>query len=567
MVRISRTWSRLAGGRLFLSRRSWWTAFDAERMGIGLCIMTIGLSAPAHATLWGVRWGHSGIRWVGGTPGWAVALSLTGLWLLGAWVFGGLLGRRIAEPVEPRSWFRLVRAAVVGIPGLGLGSIPLWRHAARCRPDWAYTGLAGKRHGAMGNRVRPDRIRSPLDSGQIPLLVWVAGLVVLTLGVVWLAAPSNPVPSKRIILFTVAAGLHGLGLLGTVLHVRALRRRGGCRVHYLFAAFWLLPQPLSLVALVPVALDPNRSREKTLAWAAYASHNRPDSLSRWRNLKRSVRSSRRASSWWVRWLPSAGERPQLEPTSVDRQLLRLGGVKQSLLLIDGMALGWIALQTDEHAVALQWVGPLFWFLLAIAGGGFALVAGGIVSAWFGEPPRPLGELRQVWSGTVASGILDLGIAVGGTLATGDHANAGRYLVSGALGAMSVLTIVLALQIPLAARSSGGFDLSLWWCAPFVGLIVVAGLVVDSPVAAVGLLFVALSTPTWHWLLYRAARSRFENSLRRGESEPSDHDPGTRRTVLVAGATLALPLGGLAVPLWLRARDRRNRRDFLARNSA
>jgi len=555
LLRIYRRWSELSGARSFAVKRSWWGALDGESMGLGLAAMVVALTAPVEASLFDFGWTYTGVRWIGRLPGSVVLASLLAMWMLGALSFGRLVGRRLREAVRPRPWLLVVRPLVAGFPGLGIGSLPLWRHLANERPTWAYRVDLDDERRSIGWHPGSGRVRVLLFAGQGALTPWLTGFGALCLAILWLSVPGTLGASRRITLFAVAAALHAVGLTGTVLYVRSLRRKGVSWVSFLFVCFWLLPQPLALGGLGPVWLDLRLLRGETLSWAAYAQHNQAGRLTRWSRLEGTVGRSWRASPWWLRWSRPAGRRLQMEPTSTDRALLRLGGAKQSLLLIDGVAAGWIAVIVGDAEPVPLWLGPLVLSLLAAVGGGFLIVLGSHLAAALRivGAPRPLGRLRQTWSGAIAVGILDLGIAVGATLAVGDARNAGITLVYGATFAMVVLAFGMVLQVPLVVGGVRGFDLALSWVGVFMGLMVVGGLVAAVPVAASILVGLALMTPLWHGVFYRTARSHLGRCL--GQALPAEGGSSTEGPLLAARVIMAVPFGGLAVPWWLRLRDR------------
>jgi len=556
LLRIYQRWSGLSGARSFAVKRSWWEASDGESMGLGLAAMVVALTAPVEASLLGAGWDFTPFRWIGRLPGSVVSIAVAGAWIVGTLSLGRLVGRRLHEPVRPRAWLRVIRPLVAGFPGLGIGSFPLWRYLATGHPPWAYRVDLDEGSWPIGRRPSSGQDWLPAFSGRSALVHWLIGFVSLGLAIIWVSVPGDLTAPRRTTLITVAVALHAVGLVGTTFYVRSLRRRGASWLSFLFVGCWLLPQPLTLGAFAPLGLDLRRLREETLSWAAYARHNQSGRLTRWSRLEGAVRSSWRATPWWLRWSRSVGRRLQMEPTSADRGLLRLGGAKQSLLLIDGVAAGWIAVIVGVAEPVPLWLGPLVLSLLAAAGGGFLIVLGSHVATALRmvEAPRPLGRLRQTWSGAIALGVVDLGIVVGATLAAGDGRKAGITLVYGGAFAMMVLAFGMVLQVPLVIAGAKGIDLALSWCGVFLGLMVVGGLVAVVPAAALTFVGVALLTPLWHGIFYRMARSRLRRCL--GQAVAAEGSPSAESTLLAARVIMALPFGGLAVPWWLRLRDRR-----------
>jgi hypothetical protein len=530
---------------------------------MGLACLVIAFGAPVEAALWGVEWGGVFTRWIGMLPGSLIAACLGGTWLVGAWLCDHLVGRRIHETLEPWPWFRSARALVAGFPGLGFASLPLWGRLATQHVPWAYSprsaGQTGPQIGPMPERVAPPGPGAFSFFERSALLFWIGGIAVLLLAVTWLAAPPEPGALRRSILYAVAAMLHLLGFIGSIAYSRALRRRGGARRLGLVTACWVLPLPLSLAAFTPLVFDPSRARSETLVWAAHARRNQTQRLRRWAALEQSVRKAWRTSPWWIRWALPAGRPPRLQPTATDRQLLRLAGVKLSLALADGIALGWIALRAGGPDLGRQvWTALLALFIAAGAGIGILIaVLGHLAGAvHLLEPPRPLGGQRQAWSAAAAVGAVGLGALVGAALGRGDPREAGVLLVYGALAFTVVLGFGLFLHIPFVAGGSHGFNLALSWCGLFLVLMVVGGCVERLPGAATGLLLMALAAPLWHSLFFLMTRRRLESCLDLQTATLPAVASGKTRQALAVKLTAALPLGGLAVPWWLRLRDRR-----------
>lgn len=559
LVKIFRTWARRSGALSSVSSRRWWGASDGETMGLGLAGLVLVLSAPMESALWGVAWGGDFTRWVGRLSGLWIAFCLGAVWFLGAWLCDGLFGRRIHETLEPRPWFRIARALVAGFPGLGFASLPLWDPMARRQNPWAYSGHSAGRSEPMGERIASPGSRAFSVFEQSALVVWVGGFALLLLAVTWLSVVPTPGPLRPGVRYAVAAMLHGLGFVGSVAYSRALRRRGGSRRLMLFAGFWVLPLPFCLGAFTPLVLDPSRVRAETLTWAAHVRRKQVGCLGRWAALEQSIRSVWRTSPWWARWTLPVGRPAGSQPTAADRQLLRLGGVKICLLLLDGVAAGWITLWAGGLDLGRwPWTGLLVLLIASGAGAGILIAISGHLAGALRllEPSRPLGGQRQAWSGAAAVGAVCLGALVGSAAGRGDTRAAGVLLVYGGVAFMVVLGLGLFLHIPFVTGGSEGLRLALVWCGLFLALVVVGGVVASLPGAATGFLTIALTVPLWHGLFFLVTRSRLEGCLDLTSAAVPTARGGEVREALAVQLTVALPLGGLAVPWWLRLRDRR-----------
>ncbi len=523
-------------------------------MGLGLSALVVSLSAPVEATLWGVEWERLGLRSaVARVPGPLLVTALVFAWVLGARLFGRALDRRLDEPAEPRLWFRSLRALVVGFPGLGVGSLPLWRRLAARRSPWAYRQEPGSEPGGTKGRGFRARVLAWFDPPeQRAFGIWLFGIASLLLAMVWLAAPRDPDLTRRLILTSVAGSLHVLGFCGTLAYLLADRPRGASRARLLFVVCWVLPLPFGLGAFGALMLDPMRKREETLTWTAYARVNQPGRLPRWAELERSMSAAWRSSPVWVRWSRPLGRTSRPELTTLDRRLLFLGAVKVSLLLADGTALGWLLLRLGGPDLGLlPAAGWVLGTVAVVVGGGLTVVLGGFLAGALRliQAPRPLGGLRRLWNGSGAVGSLGCGLLVGAALARGDRHEAGVILICGALLVVLVLGFGMILQVPFAVAGRRGFDLRVAWPLTCLALIVVGGLVAIQPSVAVGFVLVALASPLVHGLFWLMSRPELARSLDPGGDEPT-------RLPRWVDCTAALPLGGLVVAWWYRLRDHR-----------
>ena len=548
---VFRTWGRLFGAPSVAARRNWWTASDGETMGLGLACLALVASIPLEATLWGVDWNAIGLRRVGRLPASAMVTLFGGTWLLNAVHFDRLLGQRLLEPPEKRIGLRLVRSLIAGFPGLGLTSIPVWRSLAARRPAWAYGSGSGGAERLVW--LRSERSPAPLVLGDATVVLWLVGLASLLLSSVWLAAPEVPRPGRRAGLLAAAAALHGAGLLGALAEARTLHRRGMPGARYLGAVCWLLPLPLTFGAFLSLGFDRGSLRQESLTWAAFARRGQPGRLGHWSGLQRSLRTAWEASPWWRRWKLPLGERRTPPLPSTDRDLLAACRVKLGLLLGDGLLLGWLL----QHAgLDLERPRSLGCMLLIVVGG---LLVGALVfvgrnlaaMARLASEPRPLGRHRQAWFGAVALAAVVLGLLVGSALAAGRQREAGLVLTFGVTAAQLFLGFGFMVTTALAPWNPAGAGAGLRWCGVLCGLMLAGGCVAVFPRAAGALLAMVFAMPLWHLLFFLAVKSRLARRFESGdggERVDGSLPKGGRLQVL---ATALLPLGGLAVPSWLR----------------
>lgn len=527
-------------------------------MGLGLSCLVLALSAPVEATLWGLDWDPIGLRRIERLPGSVIATTLMGIWIFGAWFFNRLLRRRVFEPKEPRSWFRVLRAVAAGFPGLGFCSLPLWKRLAAGHPGWGYRARPIQELDSLSARMPSRSLSVSGFSEQSVPAIWLGGLAVLLVSAVWLAAPLHPDLPRRIALLTVAAGSHALGLVGALTYVRALRRRGCSWMHLLLASSWLLPLPLAFAAFASVGLEPDRARNETLSWTAYARHKQTGRLSGWAELERSVRSAWEASPWWDRWARPVGRRPKTKLATVDSELLNRSRVKLALLLADGTAAGWVASRSGVLDLGRPpWLGCLILCLVLAGATGTLFAAGRYVAAAarLTAEPRPLGSQRQAWYGTMALAGLGLGLVVGSALGRGAHQEAGLAFLYGLTAAVMVGGLGFILKAPFVAWGSEDFGPSLVWYGILFVLMVCGGLVSAIPAVAAAFVLVVLCSPVWNGLFFALARQHLRRCYEAADAGSGDRPPVSPRALLAIEATALLPFGALAVPWWLRLRDR------------
>lgn len=555
LIGVYQTWDRLVAGRTFASRRAWWSALQDEGIGLGLACFAVAASAPMEATVWGLDWDPLGLRHVGRLPGAVVAGVLLGVWLASAVYFDGLLRVRVDGTGRPGAAFRTVRSLIAGFPGLGLTSIGLWRFLAVRRPRWAYgsPGPSSRRRA----RSRKAELLLPQPVGRTAFFLWLAGLGAFFLAVVWLAAPQEPDPRRRVSLVACSAALHGFGLIGTVAFTQTLERRGSARRHYLWAGAWLLPLPVGLAAFAPLAFDLRSRRQETLVWTAHALRGQATRLTPWDQMERSLRRAWSESRWWRRWRRPLGRRRNQGLAGVDRSLLGACRVKLALLLGDGLLLGWLL---DHGGVALgrpPWIGCV---TLVVVGGALAglltvLVGNLLAVLRLARAPAALGTYRQIWYVVVGLATLGVSLLAGSTLAGGQHRESGLLLTYSATLAQLWVGFSLILRSAFAPWSAEGAGAGLRWCAVCMAVMIAGACVAASPIAAAVLLASVFAMPLWHGLFFVSVRPLFDRCFEPGRSGSGTFARLTDRArtrVLAAGL---LPLGGLAVASWLRLRQR------------
>lgn len=541
LTRAFRGWRHRAG-RLSLDRRAWWEHADGETMAFGAACFTLVSCIPIEATLWGTDWGPAVLRTVDRVPGEAVLGSLAVLWMAGAWIFDGLLLRRLAEPCRPCLAYRLTRAVVIGFPGFGLLSLLFWRRIATESWPVAYPRERARRRSSPPRT--PIRLlpASTEWSGRAAMPLWICGFLAFLVGLLWLAAPREPTAGRRVGLMAAATGLHLIGLAGSWISVTNSPGQGDTKRLRLWALFWLLPLPLSFGALIPMGLEARGGRSSTLVWHAFARRGQETQLDTWAGLERSIRRSWRAEAWWRRWRRPIGYRIAPACSAGDRRLLTAGRIHLATLPCDALLLAWSLHRTGHERIGQAVSGGALFVCSAALLVGVVVFSGRLAATVLrvAPEPSPCGLHRQIWFGSLGIAGGGIGCVAGSTYSLGRHHEAMMLLVLGTALVQVFIGLGLMLRsvfMPWYPESAGaGFG---WWGVLALFMFAVASTAPILPVAATlfalsghGAALASMRTYV-HW------RRAFERSR------------VSRWSDAAALVMALLPLGGLAAPLWLR----------------
>lgn len=553
---IYRVWQRWT--RRIPARISWWGEADAVTSTYRLAALLALAWLPMDEALWSIRWFPPAEALAPHPPRAAVAvLCGLALWLINAVLLHGYLEKAMPSPLPCRPWVKALRLGVSGVPLLGLAVLPLWRWLVDRQPGWAFR--------PPGHRVvplAPGRLPLPVLGSQarwiesVGPMIWLLAVNFLAVGAAatWWAAPLGRdllVPS--IIVHLLLAGAVAFCLRQYLLQPAIPVSRRVLAPLILLLVLTPLPYLVFLGFLLLDRVRPETGPATTLVHEALFKRSQAARLPLWLRLVDAVQPKTR------RDLPV--EPPGLR---LEHGLLRLYDLKTLVLGLDAGVLGWgllrltarwpeVAARIDEIIERIAWI--LLWL------GGLAALVAAVHYLWAVlRLPGPLRFLdRHPYASYLARSQIAfaIGIDTGRCLATGTrppgYLKVVLFLSLIILG-FRIIAAGLAGRTPLGWRRFADFALMP---LPVVALGAIRAYVVrqESPTAALDrsaliwmvfslLLGVALARTLLPWL---TRPDPPEGLVARGT-------PARLRLRLAALVLpTVLPLGGVAVPLWIHLR--------------
>jgi hypothetical protein len=471
-----------------------------------------------------------------------------------------------------RTWVKGLRFALGGLPLVGLAVIPAWQTLSSTRPSWAFrrsrpsllleTEEPIKSFAPCFRWARGWMQRVPDAPRFLFLWLWAVNLIVVRLGTSRLSADDLLRPEGRV---AVSILLHLIGFAATASWLlfgpprNALPRYRTAA--WISASTWLLPFPFPLLSL-PAFAASQFGRLQTAGALAAATED-PAPSPEWTLLLERLRRHARQLSWRRR--PWGLELPPRAGLGQQR-FLALCRWKTFLLLFDGLLFTLLAGLLTRHtglpiALAISVFLVVITIFLLMAGlAGLAirrisLLRRLVRTGQFedDDDPHPFGR-----SLTVTSGALIAGITLGVGIVAGNH-----FLFAFALFTLGLIGTVLMVppehKIGNVGPSLGQFSrrLLVRFCPLLLffllGLFALGGKGQSSALISLfisaSLLSPAFALATGllgHARLLRPFKVRhlFSSLL-----------PFRARLVLAALLlTLAIPLGGLAIPIWIWTRQ-------------
>lgn len=542
---LAKRWRRSAWDYRGMAR---WQSFDESFWTSALAVGLLIVTGYFDLSVW---WGLSPpplflIGELGGTPGENVLLVL--LLLTNVWVFDRLLAAKVPAGLSEASWLRWARGAAVAIPLAGLAVIPFWQWLVRNRPSWAFSSrpegpplrLEGRlpaRFGIASGWMRIDaRLRS-WSQYLLPKAVWLVACQLTPLfSGLSLIQGHGPGTARTVNILLHLAGA-ALAWAHTILRSRDLQMTGRrARFFRLLPLALLLPVPFSLVPALTWFLGSEPEREdKGVVQALY-----------------SYRAPRR--------LPFAPVRgPRMGEIAGRREASRMwaSGIKVALLGLESAVLAWIAASFGSPLLPLETYGGLWMSLVALATlPGLFLFFAGAVSRTSRRWPRFNFLADHPYAAFLF--FVPLALMLGllaGTLAGSNGGQSGQrlHLLLALFGLGGILTTLLVLIWDfLLALSFGVPDRPLTGkaiCVSVSGaLLLLALLPIETFFGSLCAGIAILSL-----LGGLAVASRGLAPFRFRDLEDPRVPARLRGWLWFLTLTAVLPLGGLAVPVWIRMR--------------
>lgn len=522
------------------------------------------------------------------------ALTLLALLaLINAWLLDGHLDRRTPRPATVRPWVRRLRLLACSLPLVGRYALPGWRWLLARRPRWAFreppsavildADSAGDEVDELRWRLTSklsaigDRLHRRLTTQTGLGLLAVANAVALVL-LVFGTASATPTSGQRLTIAMLAIPFHLLAFGDVLMHqVAEARRQGavswGFVPHALLALLWLAPVPyLALAGLAPLFLhwlvtEGTSPAESTLVQRAFAQRREGAGLPSGLTLEEAVRRGWQGITGRERWRqPASTLTPSAEQTRTDERLQWLYRVRSILLAFDAMAVWWLVLNFAPPA----WH-PVARSSLAVAAEIAALLCllGVMVMIVYLARLvlRNLGPLavldRHPYAQYLAASQLSLatGLWLGPPLFDGDRAEIAAILsVIGTLGLLAAFSVfVLGIWLPGGERSEKPYH-GLLALLGFLAIAMAGQTLRQDPSYAQGvmtfLMALTWSSPLWGLVLYRRLLPWLLRPFRPEQGLSRELPVRRRWAVLLLTFSVALPLGGVMIPLWIYVRHRR-----------
>lgn len=544
-ARLKGIWSRWPRYRWDYQGRSRWEGWRAERfLGLGIA-GALGAATFLELALMVNKAGpwFALISDLGFYPAGRILiclLTVINAWILDRWISSHTRGDR-----RLHLWVRILRPLMVGVPILGLATVPAWRWMDRTHPAWAFQRarpeagvdlfLPSMPHPLLPCQAVAERWVRTRGQRLAWLTIWLIACQISPFlgGVSWLTGSGPLGPLQRKVLLVACAALHLTAVLCGVLYGRSQAHPSATRLRVLP---WLLLLPglgmLSIAVLHPASFHP---REEGL-------------------LVQAVHDRRKV------------ERMPVDPIldsargAGDAELHKLAffRLKALLLVLDAATLSWFAARLAGWNLGSVFTGSKNGavFLAVLALPGLLLATAALAARWVDRWPA-LRELERHPYGrylALVPVVLSSGLVVGSLLAYGHTNSAGLFLT--AIGYAFLLLFVISVPLSALVGSPVHSDSTvvLWFLFCFEVVLLGELLRIEgvgsslaekmevvfllTPVLNLGL-FLALG----RWLLrpFKLRHLADRRLLRRDRA-------------VLAGVTLtaALPLGGLFIPFWIYA---------------
>lgn len=561
---VARGWTKAHRATLMAST-AWqdnWKPTDASFL---LAIFITLTLAVLEIVVWGqVEVLEKAMPWrlesLGAIPGTAMLATLLALWLVNGWLVDRTIERACRRRAASR-WERALRFAKGGVPLFGLYVIPEWHLPSDGRDEMASSPggprldlRARPRKAEEGHRI-PRWGRSIEGSILAAAWLFVPNVLFLFFAAAWIAAPRSASPWW----------LGGAILAGHVFSFWAIRSYvtgqtewrpgdgGGRQLAAFLPWVWLLPMPVPFVCLLWVlSWNYRGGASKALTYRIYLRRSSLSQVPAWEALQERLALRREQRRWQWPWtrrnLNGGGGEEEQRRTSLYR-------LKTLVLALDGVFLGLAAVRLEQRFPAA--VGDArVWltygaFTLAVVGFLTALVIGlglriesrdtvSVIAGYVGL--TSLSWLAGLWNGIY----MEQGRC---------HEIGALIMVTAQLGVVVGCFWLIAnlLWRKLWPGSPSPGDTLLWIGLIFAVCLLGIGLmtVPQGAVLAAHIRTAALLSPVWNLGIALLFLNDFLRPFRLREALALR--PRWKMAVLLL--TLAAPLGGLFIPLWIWARHR------------
>ncbi len=480
---------------------------------------------------------------------------------------GVLVERYLARRTPPRMALRPGARLALWI----LGSLPLASFFMLPLARRWMDGTSARILRPVAARLDPDAPPAPLPrnspwhwayvSGAFGIWLAVTGVLLPLAGCFWLA-----VGGERKAILAACAALHLAQAGCLAIYARSDLRFTHPSRRYLRLAPWLclLPQPAPFFAMVPMLwAGAEGPRQKTLIWSVYARAGSVRQHSQWLDLRLALRQQWQAGSWIEKCtLPQGLEIPQREGKA---EAARRTWIRAKTLLLPvevSLAIGWLVAfagsgpESPYDPIRDPLLRP--WLLatdLLAALGVLQAAAGSLAHLLRLRPPALLGPPAAGLYLFITQAALAFGLLAGPLAIHGEFGVLAKLTVVCAILTTAVSFLLMALLSLPASRPGVLADSILWPLSPLLlimpplALALLPGqawIVISVLILLILSSDVLLGLRYLPWILHPfTLHHLFDRQL-----------GWAFRVSLALRALIALlPLGGLALPIWIWARRR------------
>jgi len=486
-----------------------------------------------------------------------IALGLLAL----APVSGVLLQRYIAyrtpARLELRPKARLALWLLGSLPLAIFFLIPIARRWMDNASTWALQPVVVRLElDAPPSSLPRDSLRHwSFISGMFGLWLAVTGVLLPVAGCCWLAAAY-----ERPTILAACAVLH-LGQAGClVIYARSDLHFTHQSRRYLRLAPWvcLLPQPAGLFAMTRMLWEgTDGPRQKTLTWSAYAQTSTVRRHSQWLDLRLALQQRWQAGSWIERWIRPKGLEIPLRDGRAEAERRTWMRFKALMLPVEAsLAIGYLAALTGSgpepkyDPIRDPALRPWLLVTSLLATLGFLQAAAGFLTRLLRLPPAVLGPPTVGLYLFITQAALAFGLLAGPLAA---HGRFGDLVLLTALTGLlaAASSYLLRILSRLFSSQTAGLSDSIIWplCLNGVGTLPLpfAMFPEQAPIGISALTLLTLLTDSilalryLPWILHPfTLRHLFDRRLMLGN----------RISLVFSALIAALPLGGLALPIWI-----------------